>query len=116
MDDIKFSETNMRQADLKMNSIGGAEFINVDLSGANLGGAILDECKLEHVNLTSADFTRASIKSLIMEDVNLRHANLTGIKCDNSTIEQIAVGSANGDVNLEGAILSDELKARIASK
>jgi hypothetical protein len=47
---------------------------------------------------------------MILRDVNFRGADLTRLKYDNATIEQIAEGSTNGDINLEGAILGDDLK------
>ena len=92
------------------------DFANVDLSGANLQGIILDECKMKHVNLSGADLSGATLNSVTIEDVDLHGANLVRMKYDNTTLQQIASAISRGEINLEGATMSDDLLTKLGLK
>jgi uncharacterized protein YjbI with pentapeptide repeats len=68
---------------------------------------------MKHVNLSGADLSGATLNSVTIEDVDLHGANLARIKYDNTTLQQITSAISRGEINLEGATMSDDLLAKL---
>ncbi len=99
LQDCRFTETPLTNANLQRGILVGCEFALSDLNHANLsealilhsnftdtrqGGAVLDNANLTgavlcHVNLRGANLFRASFQHAVLIGVDLRDANLTGV-------------------------------------
>jgi uncharacterized protein YjbI with pentapeptide repeats len=99
LQDCRFTETPLTNANLQRSILVGCEFALSDLNHANLsealilhsnftdtrqGGAVLDNANLSsavlcHVNLRGANLFRASFQHAVLIGVDLRDANLTGV-------------------------------------
>lgn len=99
LQDCRFTETPLTNANLQRSILVGCEFALSDLNHANLsealilhsnftdtrqGGAVLDNTNLAgavlcHVNLRGANLFRANFQHAVLIGVDLRDANLTGV-------------------------------------
>ena len=68
----------MRNVNLSGANLSGAILDKVDLSGAHLRGAVLTSVSLEGADLRRAQLDGASLKDAILRDANLVGASLHG--------------------------------------
>jgi len=66
--------TSLRNQNLVGINFTDANMLRVDLTGAKLNGAILDNVDLRKANLFGADLTNASLKNADLTDANLQNA------------------------------------------
>ena len=75
----------------------GSKLDGINLSGANLSNVNLRSVSLNGVNLSGANLTDADLRNADLRGANLYGTNLSG-------------ANLSGQINLDGAILSDESK------
>ena len=76
---LKYSQQDLRKADLKGKGFYMADLRGADLSGANLRESNLIEADLGEANLQGADFTGANLDGAFLRDANLRGPNLSSV-------------------------------------
>ena len=76
---LKYSQQDLRKADLKGKDFYMADLRGADLSGANLSESNLIEADLGEANLQGADFTGANLDGAFLRDANLRGPNLSSV-------------------------------------
>ena len=76
---LKYSQQDLRKADLKGKDFYMADLREVDLSGANLSESNLIEADLGEANLQGADLTGANLDGAFLRDANLRGPNLSSV-------------------------------------
>jgi uncharacterized protein YjbI with pentapeptide repeats len=89
----------------------------INLSRADLSGAILDGADLSNANLSNTDLSNANLRG-----ADLRNAFLSGTKLSNAILSNTILGNAEfmsadlSGVNLSGATLDDEFLNAILGK
>ena len=76
---LKYSQQDLRKADLKGKDFYMADLRGADLSWANLSESNLIEADLGEANLQGADFTGANLDGAFLRDANLRGPNLSSV-------------------------------------
>ena len=76
---LKYSQQNLRKADLKGKDFYMADLRGVDLSEANLSEANFTEADMREANLQGVDLTGANLDGAFLRDANLRGANLSSV-------------------------------------
>ena len=76
---LKYSQQDLRKADLKGKDFYMADLRGADLSGANLSESNLIEADLGEANLQGADLTGANLDGAFLRDANLRGPNLSSV-------------------------------------
>jgi hypothetical protein len=84
----------------------------IDLSGADLSDANLEDVRLIDADLRGANLSRANLHGAILHlaalrNANLNDADLTGADPEGAILRGINLGDADWDSNLEGANLSN---------
>lgn len=77
-------------------NFNGFDFKNVDLRGANLGGAQFDDCKLENVDMQGANLKGCTFNMCTFKDVNLNEfEGDKHTKFSNCTLQGVTMANAN---------------------
>lgn len=103
----------MPKADLRDSNVSGIDFEDVNFRGANLSGADARNAILEDSDLSGANLSGADLRSVFIEGGDLRGANLTGVKYDDFVLQQITGAVSRGQLNLDRATISDDMKAKL---
>ncbi len=67
MSGCDFTDANLHKADLSLNNVQYAKFVNADLTGANFSGANLSRADFSGADITDADFTGAAIDGALFK-------------------------------------------------
>jgi len=99
--------------------LGGADLNNVRLQHADLRGARLNETLLSSAHLEHADLSNADLSNTTLSHTNLRLVNLTGADLSNANLRNanlsgaIFRGTNLTNTNLRHALLRDTLLAKV---
>jgi hypothetical protein len=95
------------EADLSWANLSGAYLIRINLLGADLRKANLSGADLRRANLRGADLSRADLSGANLSGANLREADLSGANLTRATV---TVNQLATTKSLEGATMPDGTK------
>jgi uncharacterized protein YjbI with pentapeptide repeats len=99
--------SNLMEIDLSGAYLGGLNLSNANLGNANLGNANLRGADLSNANLRGADLSKANLFNIVLFDANLINANLSGADLSYACLSDAKLINADLiNANLNSANLS----------
>lgn len=84
---------DMRECDMMIVNLSGANAKFANLSSANLSHAKLRDCDLRYANLEGADLSFADLRGVNLKGANLRDANLDHVIIDEHTLKGVKINA-----------------------